>query len=210
MTPEQKDHAVHLLQMGEKLEAVRYMQETLGLSAEQALTLVEKLDEETEQTELRTKFESMRERMQSGPASKMPRTVGLIFMSIGGIMLAVVAYIIVSDYKFSQRAVPVTGKVIDYSSYYSTDSDGSGSTMYTPTFEYTYNGSKHTYTSSTSSSSPDFEMGESVEILVDPDNPGNVLVNAFWERWLLAVILGFMGSMFAGLGYMAFRLFGGS
>jgi len=131
-------------------------------------------------------------------------------MVLGSIMLIVVVYVVYSNNQFSQKAIPVTGEVISYDSHESSDDDGGSTTMYTPTYGYSYNGKNYTYTSSTSSSSPDYDIGEKVEVLVDPDNPEEVLVNAFWERWLIVVILGFMGSMFTGLGYMAYRLMGNS
>ena len=42
LTPEQKEHVVGLLEMDDKLEAVRYLKETMGVSAEHALMLAEK------------------------------------------------------------------------------------------------------------------------------------------------------------------------
>lgn len=211
MTLDQKEHALHLLRMGEKLETVRYLQDVLNVSAEQALQLAEKLDEEAEfneNNELRLKFNELKAKMENPPSARFPRTIGLIFMGIGIVMLTVVIYQVYADYQFSQKAISVSGEVVSYDSYYSSDSDGGGSTMYTPTFAYTFNGKEYTYVSSTSSSSPDFEVGELVEILVDPDDPQNILINSFWERYLIAVILGFLGTMFTGLGYMSFRIFG--
>lgn len=211
MTLDQKEQALHLLRMGEKLEAVRYLQDVLKVNPEQALQLAEKLDEEEEKNEnndLRKRFNELKAKMESPPSAKLPRTVGLIFMGIGIIMLASVVYLMYTDYHFTKKAASVTGEVLSYDSYYSSDSDGGGSTMYTPTFSYSYNGKEYTFTSSTSSSSPEFKIGEAVEILVDPDDPNNVLVNSFWERYLISVILGFLGAMFSGLGYMAFKIFG--
>jgi hypothetical protein len=196
--------------MGEKLEAVRYLQDVLKVNPEHALQLAEKLDEEeyNEKDDLRQKFNELKVKMENPPSAKFPRTIGLIFMGIGIIMLTIAIYLVYSDYQFTEKAISVTGEVLSYDSYYSSDSDGGGSTMYTPTFSYSYNGKEYTYTSSTSSSSPDFKIGEAAEILVDPDNPSNVLVNSFWERYLISVILGFLGAMFSGLGYMTFKIFG--
>lgn len=209
LTPDQKNHAIDLIERNDKLEAVRYLQETLGLTADQALTLTEKLEEENE-SQIESEFKAMRARAQTHVNSKMPRMVGMIFMGFGIIMLAVVGYIIKSNYEFSRRAIPVMGKVIGFNNHESSDDDGGSTTMYTPIFEYNYNAQTYTYTSSASSSSPTFDIGENVEILVDPDSPGDVLVNAFWEKWLLPIILGFMGTMFTGLGYMAYRVLGKS
>lgn len=211
MTPEQKEEAASLIRMGEKLEAVRFLQETLNIDAEQALLLAEKLEEEEEKSDtsdLRKQLEKAKQEMSSSKGFKMGVTVGLIFMSLGILMLAFGFYFFYDNYQFAKRAVPVVGHVVDYDSYYSTDDDGGGSTMYTPIYEYTYQGNKKTHASSVSSSGRDFDIGEEVEILVDPDDPNEILVNTFWDRYFAVVILGFLGSLFTGLGYMAYRLMG--
>ncbi len=209
LTPDQKNHTIELIERNDKLEAVRYLQETLGLTAEQALALASKLEEEIE-SQMEDKFKEMRERAKTQMNSKMPRVVGMIFMGLGIMMLIVVAYLIQSNYEFSKRAISVTGKVIGFTNHESNDDDGGTTTMYTPVFEYDFNAKTYAYTSSTSSSSPGFDIGENVEILVDPDSPGEVLVNTFQEKWLLPLILGIMGTLFTGLGYMAYRVFGKS
>ncbi len=211
MTSEQKEKAVSLIHMGEKLEAVRYLQETLNIDAEQALRLTEKLEEEDEKSEtsdLRHRFEKAKQEMSSSKGTNVGRTVGLIFMSVGILMLATCFYLFYNSTQFAKRAIPVMGRVVDYDSYYSTNDDGGGSTMYTPIYEYTYYGNKKTFQSSVSSSSRDFDIGEEVEILVDPDDPDEIIVNTFWDRYFAVVILGFLGSLFTGLGYMAYRLMG--
>ncbi len=211
LTPEQKDHAVELIEMGDKLEAVRYLQQTLYITVEQALILAEKLEEEVETSPLPDELQSFEEIGDQQPGINVGRLVGIIFMSIGGIILAVVAYLAVSNYKFAQRALPVKGKVVDYNHYESPNSKGGGSTlMYTPIFEYSFNGKPYQYKSSTSTSSQEYEIGETVEILVDPLEPQIPLINTFWEKWFLSVLLGFMGVLFAGMGYLAFRVFGRS
>ena len=200
LTPEQKEHAVELIEMGDKLEAVRFVQQTLYISVEQALTLTEKLEGE---------LKSPNENPSDAPTMNVGRLLGSIFMSLGGIMLAVVAYLAFSNYKFEQRAQPVKGKVVDYQSYQSANSKGGGyTTMYTPSFEYPFQGKPYRYKSSTSSSSKEYEIGEAVEVLVDPLEPETPLINTFWEKWFLPVLLGSLGTMFTGMGYLAFRVFG--
>lgn len=208
LTPEQREHAEELIRMGEKLDAVRYFQNTLGITADQALVLAEKLEEEIESSPLLDEFKALQSEATRKPGVNVGRLVGTIFMSVGGILLAVVVFLIVSNYKFSQRAILVKGKVIDYDSYVSTDDDGSSTTMFRPTFEYAYAGKTYTHVSSTSSSSPEYEISEMVDVLVDPDEPQEILIDNFWERWFLPVLLGFMGTMFAGMGYLVFRILG--
>jgi len=132
------------------------------------------------------------------------QVVGLIFMTLGLIMLAVVGYLLASHYKFTQRAISVTGTVIGYNNQLGRGDD---SGMYSPMFEYSVNGIKRTYQSHSSSSSPEFEIGDTVEILVDPNDAQSVMVNSFLERWLAPSILGFLGALFTGLGYVVYRVF---
>ncbi|MEK6782267.1 MAG: DUF3592 domain-containing protein [Bacteroidota bacterium] len=208
LTPEQKDHAVELIEMGDKLDAVRYLQELLDITTEQALLLTEKLEEEIEASPLLEEFKTLQDEVRKQPTVNVGRLVGTIFMSLGGVMLTVVAYLTVSHYQFSQRAVLVKGIVVENSSYESKNDNGGSTTMYTPTFQYEFEGKTYTHRSSTSSSSQDYEVNETVDVLVDPKEPKEILIDSFWEKWFLSVLLGSMGVMFAGMGYMAYRVFG--
>ncbi|MEQ8928037.1 MAG: DUF3592 domain-containing protein [Fulvivirga sp.] len=208
LSPDQKNHLEGLLRAGDELSAVRYLQNTLGLSAEEALKLTEELDKTVEESP----DIKMREFMAKSSAramkdSKVSKWVGGIFLFFGLIMLGVAVYIFYSNYKFAEKAVPVMGKVIGHDTYYSTDDDGNRSLMYSSIFEYAYSGETYTHTSDVGSSSPDYEIGEEAEILIDPEFPGKALVNTFWDRWFSIVIIGFFGVTFSGAGYMVLRLF---
>jgi cytoskeletal protein RodZ len=207
LTPEQKEHAIELIEMGEKLEAVRYFQEVLNIDAEQALLLAEKLEQEVEagpaMQELHQKHEEMK---RSG--TNVGRLVGLIFMSIGMVMLAVVVYLLYAHQQFEKNALTVKGTVVEFQSYESRNNNSSSTTMYTPVFEYEFKGKKYTHVSTSSSNIKEFEVGEPLDILVDPENPAEVFVNSFMEKWFLPLLLGFMGALFTGLGYVAFAVLG--
>jgi len=208
LSPDQKKHLESLLKIGDELAAVRYLQNTLGLSAEEALELTEKLDKTIVESPSAGMFQAVRR--TSGHMmkdSKVGKWVGGIFMFFGIVMLAICTYIFYNNYTFAQIAVVVDGKVIDFETHYSTDDDGNSSLMYSSVFEYEYNGQIYKHTSDVSSSSPDYDTGEEVEILIDPNLPSKALVNEFWDRWFIITLLGIMGSMFTGMGYMAFRLF---
>ncbi len=206
MSPQQKKHLEMLLKLGDELSAIRYLQSELNMSADDALVAVEKLKPTV--TALPTDFvRSFLFKKTSAKESKLGSRVGFAFMIIGFIMLGFSGYTAFTKYQFIQTAIPITGKVIDHDTSYSTDDDGNSQVMYSPVFEYEYNGETYTHSSDVSSSSPDFEIGEEAEIYINPDAPGSALVNSFMERWFVVVLLGGMGSMFTGLGYMAFRLF---
>ncbi len=208
LTKEQKEYATELIEMGNKLEAVRYFQETLNVTAEQALVLAEKLEEEIEASPLHEKFRSLQQGSLQKPGMNVGRVVGTLFLSLGGIMLIVVAYLIISNNQFAQRAIPVKGKVIGYESYESSDDDGGSTMMYRPTFSYAFAGKTYTHQSSTSGSSPSYEIDEEVDVLVDPQDPEEILIDRFWERWFAPMLLGFMGLMFTGVGYLVYRFVG--
>lgn len=203
LTSQQKQHVTWLLRKGNKLEAIKYFKETLNIELKEAHALTEKLLEEMGPSARPIRTTSFRS------DSKIGRWVGFGVMSIGLIMLLSATYVIYSNMRFEKRAMHVRGKVIDLSSYESSDDDGGSTTMYTPVFEYAFNGQTYQHTSSTSSSSPAFEIGEEVEVLVDPQHPEDILVNSFWEKWFLPLILGIMGVMFGGMGYLAYRIMGG-
>lgn len=206
LTPDQKTHASQLIASGRQLEAVRYLREVLGVSLEQGMALAEKLEAE-EGGAVTPLAQRVTTHLKSG--SSVAKLVGRIFMTVGLLMIGVAAYFVYSNRQFEQRARPVQGTVVDFQSYVSTN-DNSSTTMYKPVFEYVFNGKTYTYVSTTSSSSPEFEVGEKVNILVNPQNPEDVLVDSFLEKWLISLILGIMGTFFTGMGYVAYRVLGRS
>jgi hypothetical protein len=199
LTPEQKEHAISLIRNGEKIQAVKYFQQTLSISLKDAHQLMEKLEEES--SSIRG-FTSTRSAERGFSKGKM---AGIIALVLGISLLGVVAYLVYANNAFEQRAIPVQGTVIEYQQYESSDDDGGSTTMYTPVYEYMYNGQTYTHVSTLSSSGKSHEIGEAIDILVDPLNPTEILINTFWEKWLLSVVLGFVGLVFTIIGFGVFR-----
>src|SRR5262245_12001704 len=129
ITEEQKEHVTSLLEAGDKLGAVRYMQEEFGLTADQALQMAEKLDEQLDDIAKEKMVADVHRTLNSGinPA----RIVGTIFGLLGLGFLATVGILIYLDQQFQKTAIPTKGKVVDMSSYESRDKDtGQTTTMY--------------------------------------------------------------------------------
>ncbi len=206
LTPDQKAHATQLIASGKQLEAVRYFREVLGIDANQALALAEKLEQEMGGP---TGALAHRVATHLRSGASVGRLVGRIFMTVGLILASVGAYFIYSNIQFKQHATPIKGTLVEYESYVST-SDNSSTTMYTPVFEYRFNGKTYTHVNTSSSNYQEFEIGETVDILVDPEHPENVLIESFMEEWFVSLILGIMGAFFAGMGYVAYRVVGSS
>lgn len=208
LTPDQKKHVEDLLRQGDELAVVRYLQKNLGMSADEALKLTEKLDKTVEESpEVKMSQFMAQAGKRTMSDSNVSKWIGGIFLFFGLVMLSVGCYIFYTNYTFAQTAVPVTGKVVDFDISYSTDDDGNTSTMYSGVFEYEYNGEMYRHTGEVASSSPDYDEGEEVEILIDPNNPNHALVNTFWDRWFVILIVGFFGVAFTGAGFMVLRLF---
>ncbi len=207
LTPEQKEHAIELIEMGNTLEAVRFFQQVLSIDAEQALALAEKLESEIEDgPEIDPQVEQKPEAHRQAGVN-VGKIVGNLFMGIGLTMIGIAAYLVYSHQQFEKRALVVTGTVVAYHSHISYD-DNSSTTMYAPEFEYLVKGKTYNYVTSSSSSFKSYALGDEVEVMVDPDNPEEVLVNTFMEKWFLPVLLGGMGLVFAGMGYVVARILG--
>ena len=41
-------------------------------------------------------------------------------------------------------------------------------------------------------------MDQSIDVLVDPEEPEEILIDTFWGKWFLPMLLAFMGLMFSG------------
>ncbi|MCW5876694.1 MAG: DUF3592 domain-containing protein [Anaerolineales bacterium] len=70
----------------------------------------------------------------------------------------------------------------------STDGDGD-CCVYSPVFEYTVNGRRHTFESLNSSNPPAYRVGQEVEVIYNINNPSDAAVNSFSELWLVATML---------------------
>jgi len=80
-------------------------------------------------------------------------------------------------------------------------SDSDGDNVYYPRVRFvTPSGDVIEFTSLNGSNRPAFEVGEAVSVLYDPASPGNARINSFFQLWLLPMVLGGMGSVFAAIG----------
>lgn len=205
ITDVQKEELRVLIREGKKIKAVRKLQQTYGLTAEQSLTLVEELTKEID-LEPKSKdvlHKEMLDRMRNRTkGADIGKYIGSFFAICGLFMLAGGTYSFVSDSEFVSHAELIEGKCIGYDSYISHSDEGS-STMFTPIFEYEFRGKTYEQLGEVSSSGQDYDINEVVEIYVDPESPTNILVNTFWDRWFLVMILGIMGVMFTGMGLLA-------
>jgi hypothetical protein len=70
-----------------------------------------------------------------------------------------------------------------------------------PVVEFTpTDGTPRTFRSSTGSNPPSYEEGDRVEVLYRADSPDDAEINGFASLWLLPLVFGGLGLLFAGIG----------
>lgn len=134
--------------------------------------------------------------MESINSKNVIAIFGGVFGGIG-LLLLVAATLFYFHTKNSQQGTILTkGKVINLSA-----SRGSkGGTTYTPVVEFQFNNQPFQIYGSVSSNPPAFEVGEEVELFVNPQTPQTASINSFMENWFVVLILGILGSVFSAIG----------
>lgn len=125
-----------------------------------------------------------------------PGLVFLLLAGIGTLFTVLSVYWLWADYTFTSKATIVTGTVVEL--HYGMGG-GNGAA---PVVAYQWQGKEMTFEGSTYSNPPAVEVGEQVELFVNPDNPKDVLINMISERYILIFIFGFMGFVFSLIGYL--------
>ena len=119
----------------------------------------------------------------------LPRIFYLAFGGVGALLLSIAAVIFYFDQKANNQYTHIEGKVIRNQFV---------NGMARPIIAYSWEGKDLTYMSTTYTTPPAFERGEKVELFVNPNDPEDVYINSFSERWLAMTIVGGMGIVFLG------------
>ena len=128
------------------------------------------------------------------------KTVGGIFFVVGLGMLATSSYLYIDQRDFISSAKSANGEVIDLFRKRQ-DNDGSTSYTYSAVVRFTDDRAvTHEFIDSSSSNPPRYSKGQSIGLLYAPENPANAIVDDFWGRWAIVVILGALGGIFSLVG----------
>jgi uncharacterized protein DUF3592 len=110
--------------------------------------------------------------------------IQIVVFFVGFVLVGIAVYwVILTNNKIAQSEL-ISGQVIDM--VYSEDSSA-------PVIGYEINGMNYHYVSGIYASPPAYQLNESIEIYVSKDNPNEVMINSFINKWLVAVILGSIG-----------------
>ncbi len=119
------------------------------------------------------------------------KAVSVILWIVGLNMMLAGGYLTKAAYTFNKTAVEVLGTVISLEVNHSDDS-----TTYKPTIRFLdVQGQKHTVQTYISSSSYDYDIGQKVSILYDPDSPNNIRINSWFSIWGFGLILFVTGAV---------------
>lgn len=134
----------------------------------------------------------------------MPRWFPVIFLAVGLACLVGAAAAHVRRLDFERSAVRVEARVI---SLLPRRSDHGSSPVYAPVFRFTTNDGQVVRVSSSSASSPPaYEVGQTVPLLYDPEHPQRAEEITFSARYLAPLLLLGLGLPFLGVGVAAWRL----
>ena len=111
---------------------------------------------------------------------------------------------------FVARSVPTDGTIVDFVEVITQDDEGRDVSTYAPRFEFIDgNGEVQRVTSPQSSSFNSEEIGDTIPILYDPENPTDANIDSFGNLWLGSVLLSVFGLIFfivgAGMFYLVSR-----
>jgi hypothetical protein len=127
--------------------------------------------------------------------------LGWLFLLLGLGLLAGAGYAASRTAAFLRIAASADGTVVDLVESVSTDSDGRRSRTYRPVVEFApASGAVRTFTSSSGSSPPAYDVGERVTVLYDPQNTHDARLKGTFSLWGVAIILGGIGLVFGGIG----------
>ena len=90
------------------------------------------------------------------------------------------------SWRLQNEGLTTTGTVVRLEE--SNSSEG-GCCVYSPVIEFNANGQTHSFEGDTASDPPDYEVGEVVNVIYDPSDPGTAQINKWTERWLFPIII---------------------
>ncbi|NUS00969.1 MAG: DUF3592 domain-containing protein [Nonomuraea sp.] len=134
--------------------------------------------------------------------------VGGIFGVIGLILVGVSIALAASTASFLASAQHADGTVVAMTARTTSTRSSDGrvrrQTSWYPTVEFTADGRRYSFRSSTGSNPPSYTKGEGVAVAYDPDDPSDARIASFWSAYLAPLIVGGLGLLFTPVGTVLF------
>ncbi|MDZ4714437.1 MAG: DUF3592 domain-containing protein [Cytophagales bacterium] len=194
MLPHHKEEVKRLLQSGDRLKAFQYARDAFQVSLYDAVRLVNTVDQEMNPG----KKISIHSFSQD---NTFPKIITYVLGALGTFFLAMAIFLLYSDQRSVQTFTKTKGVVV--ANLIAPDAEGP---TYAPEVTYKWEGEEWTYRSGSYSNPPSFQIGEQVDLYVDPSNPSNVFIDSFSQRFVGITILGVLGVILLGALALANKL----
>lgn len=190
-----KEKISGLVFSGKKEEALKLIQDKYGASRTEAEKLLQlALKESVSSLKFFSILKSQSERINNGMGCKQTifKYVGISmgFIGIPPLLIAIAAYFYMDQQiKDGELTIGIVVELRPYVEY-------GKPTDYTPIIDYEFNGKPYSMEAPVYSDSPEFSLGEQVELYVDRDDPDSVLINTFTQKWFMVILIGSFGGFF--------------
>jgi len=190
-----KEELINLVYAGRKEEAIQLLQQKHGATREEAEQLLKLAVKETHTP---VDFFKRAARASSTHVTKgkgCQQTVfGLIAFGFGffGVpMLLAAAGIFIYQLNFISNSTRIIGTVA-----VSEEPSDNSDSQYHSIITYEVNNETYSTKSTVSSNTPQYYVNDPVPLFVNNENPNDVLIDSFLERWLIITIVGSLGLFF--------------
>jgi hypothetical protein len=196
ISPQYENEVRRLLQIKQRAEAVRYLQNALNVSNSDADLLVHAVEHEITQEQQKFLKNTAIQTKGCGAVLLKIISFGFGFFGLGFMVLGIGAYLLFNYVE--PGSVEVQGHVVQLTE------NESGSLA--PVIDYEWNGETKTYRSEVYSSPPDFEVGQVVSVWVNPENPNNATVVQAEMGWIFISVFGGIGLFFCVIAIVLYRI----
>jgi hypothetical protein len=118
----------------------------------------------------------------------------LIFVGVGLVLVGMAVWLGLREYELKERGVAVRATVVE---------NLRERRGFTPVFAFQWEGAERRVPSGMSSSvngRPVYEVGDAVDLRVDPRDPDRISTDDWFYSWFATTLLGFIGAMFLLVG----------
>ncbi len=123
--------------------------------------------------------------------------IGIVFSLVGLLLVVIGLFILMRTRLFISQSQEVKGTV----THLIASSGSEGGTVYAPVFKFTtIQGQVIEVQESVASYPPEFNQGQIVDILYDPQNPSRARVKKWSSLYFVPLLLSGMGIVFGGIG----------
>lgn len=127
------------------------------------------------------------------------KKIAFVFLVIGSLAGTGCYYLIQSTLDLMEVGVKTEGTVVELEESVSR-SDGKTSRVWYPIFQYHVSGRSLEHRGSTGSNPPSYQVGDKVELIVDPKDPKSFMINDFFGKYGGALIVGGFAGVFTLIG----------